>query len=152
MSSKQTTQPEMLDLGDTSGHPMWTPPGDGEVLDIGTRALRKEIARRLVPYDGRKESGVSYDLPLVVRYFKDVYLTSQRPEAASFIWLLGAVTLVTLQSVDTIQIRLVGMESEWRENASSQPTRQRLSDLRRQRNVIEQQAQFLIAAMYQSVV
>ena len=151
MTKQITTQPEMLDLGDISAHPMWAPPGDDEVLDVGTLALRKEIARRLVPFDGRKSSGVSYDQPLVVQFFKDVYRTSQRPEAASFIWLLGAVVLVRLQTVDTIQARLVSMELEWRENPSSQRTRDRLASLRRQRNVIEEKAEYLLIAMHQSV-
>lgn len=51
-------------------HPMWTAPHPNERLTAPTRALRKEIARQLTRFDGRK------DMQVPVAFCGSVYLAS----------------------------------------------------------------------------
>lgn len=69
-------------------HPMWVPPHPSEALTAQVRALRKEIARQLRRFDGRK------DMIVPVAFCQAAYEASLMPQATrSAPWLIGEVTL-----------------------------------------------------------
>lgn len=147
---KQTKHQEpMIGLEDLTAHPMWAMPGDDEDLHRNTRLLRRAIARGLVPFDGAKEAGVSYDMPEVVAFMERIYKISTVDH--STIWLWGAITFERLQTVGNIDDRLAGMTQAWRDELSLKgkaSTREHMARLRRQRGVIEEQAERLIQSIY----
>jgi len=97
--TKPTPQPEMLiDMdSDTLRHPMWKPPSDTERLGVHIRAVRREIAKQLIPLDGRT------DCRAAVAYCEAVYDMSTTEFASNFIWLLGQVQWLRLKGVRLLQ-------------------------------------------------
>lgn len=75
-------------LGDTEQfrHAMWTPPEPGETNHPHVFALRAEIAKRLIPLDGRR------NVDMLIGWLAEVHDESQHRKAADSVWLIGDMT------------------------------------------------------------
>lgn len=71
-------------------HPMWTKPGEHDDLPDHIKALQTEIAKRLIPYDGRT------DHKEVIGFCQTAYFFSKLPKAHEDLpWLLGVIVLTS---------------------------------------------------------
>lgn len=82
-------QPALLDVAEVR-HPMWAPPAEDKYLPNHLRALRTEIAKRLIPLDGRS------DVRQVLAWLQDVYDDSNRVKnSQDAIYCVGDLTWFT---------------------------------------------------------
>lgn len=132
-------------------HPMWAGPDPDEPMPEHLRRLLTEISVRLRPYDGRGGQHVSYDMPQVVNYLRNLYddlatlmrIADPAMTTGNYVWCIGKVHYKRMMHTQLIDNLIADRPM----NISPTAERERQSHLRQQRGTIERIAELLALAV-----